>query len=96
MLLLSSADFFSKPTLSKNSFRNTIRVLNRFDPEQVQHSDGPDLGPNCLQSYQQMTKIAACNTRGVWKVLSMVYYLSNQFTNLIMFGIILKNYLSSM
>ena len=34
--------------------------------------------------------------RDIWKVLSMVYYLSNQFTNLIMFGIILNNYLSSM
>ena len=35
-------------------------------------------------------------TRGIWKVLSMVYYLSNRFTNPIMFGIILKNYSSSM
>ena len=35
-------------------------------------------------------------TRGIWKVLSMVFYLSNRFTNPIMFGIILKNYLSSM
>ena len=36
------------------------------------------------------------STRGIWKVLSMVLYLSNRFTNLIMFGIILKSYLSSM
>ena len=35
-------------------------------------------------------------TRGIWKVLSMVLYLSNRFTNPIMCGIILKNYLSSM
>ena len=35
-------------------------------------------------------------TRGTWKVLSMVFYLSNRFTNLFMFGIILKIYLSSM
>ena len=34
-------------------------------------------------------------TRGIWKVLSMVLYLSTRFTNPIMFGIILKNYLSS-
>ena len=33
---------------------------------------------------------------GIWKVLSMVFYLSNLFTNLIMFGIILKSYLFSM
>ena len=32
-------------------------------------------------------------TRGIWKVLGMVFYLSNQFTNPIMFGIILKSYL---
>ena len=35
-------------------------------------------------------------TRGIWKVRSMVFYLSNQFTNPIMFGIILKSYLSSL
>ena len=35
-------------------------------------------------------------TRGIWKVLSMVFYLSNRFTNPIMFDIILKNYHSSM
>ena len=33
------------------------------------------------------------HTRGIWKVLSMAFYLSNQFPNLIMFGIIFKNYL---
>ena len=36
------------------------------------------------------------STRGIWKVLSMVLYLSNRFTNPIMFGIILKSYLCSM
>ena len=35
-------------------------------------------------------------TRGIWKALGMVFYLSNRFTNPIMFSIILKNYLSSM
>ena len=34
--------------------------------------------------------------RGIWKVLSMVFYLSNRFTNPIMFGIILKKYFSSL
>ena len=32
--------------------------------------------------------------RGIWKVLSMVFYLRNQLTKPIMFGIILKRYLS--
>ena len=35
------------------------------------------------------------HTRGIWKVLSMVFYLSNRFTKPIMFGIILKSHLSS-
>ena len=47
---LLSADFFLKSTVSKNSFRNTIRVLNSLVPDQAQHFVGPDLGRNCLQS----------------------------------------------
>ena len=35
-------------------------------------------------------------TRGIWKILSMVQYLSNRITNPFMFGIILNSYLSSM
>ena len=35
-------------------------------------------------------------TRGIWKVHSMVFYLSNGLTNPFMFGIILKCYLFSM
>ena len=48
-LFLSSADFFSKSTFSKNSFRNSIRVLNHLDLDQARHVVGPDLGSNCLQ-----------------------------------------------
>ena len=33
-------------------------------------------------------------TRGIWKVRSMFFYLSNRFTKPIMFDIILKSYLS--
>ena len=46
---LSSADFFLISTLSKNSFRNTIRVSNNLDLDQARQNVGPDLGPNCLQ-----------------------------------------------
>ena len=48
MLLLLSADFFSNLTFSKNSFRNTIRLSNRLDPDQDRQNVGPDLGTNCL------------------------------------------------
>ena len=40
-------------------------------------------------------KMISHTTRGILNVLSMVFYLSNRFTNPIMFDIILKNYLSS-
>ena len=46
--------------------------------------------------YPQNQVVLDCITRGIWKVLSMALYLSNRFTNPIMFGIILKSYLSSM
>ena len=54
---LSSADFFKINYFQKNSFRNTIRVSNILDPDQVQHFVGPDLGPNYLQN------LSADNTR---------------------------------
>ena len=43
---LSSADFFSKLTLSKNSLWITIRVSNGLDPYQAWHFVVPDLGLN--------------------------------------------------
>ena len=46
----SSGDINSSNlSCSKNSFRNTIRVSNRLDPDQARHFVGPDLGHNCLQ-----------------------------------------------
>ena len=55
MLLLSSAD-----SCSKNSFRNTIRVLNRLDPDQDGGSVGLDLGPNCLHQQETNIIISIC------------------------------------
>ena len=52
MLLLASADFLKK------NLRNTMRVSNSLDTDQYQLSVDPDLDPSCLQSYQQMTKVA--------------------------------------
>ena len=49
MRFLSSSEFFSKFTFSKNSFKNTIKVSNDLDPDQDRHSIGPDLGTYCLQ-----------------------------------------------
>ena len=48
-MFLSSVDFFSKSTFSKNYFRNTIRVSNSAAQGQARRSVEPDLGPNCLQ-----------------------------------------------
>ena len=47
--LFLSADFFSKLTFSKNSFRYTVKMSNGLDPDQDRRSVGPDPGPNCLQ-----------------------------------------------
>ena len=49
MLLLSSADFLSKLTFSKDSFRNTIRASNGLDSDKDRCSVGPDLDPNHLK-----------------------------------------------
>ena len=42
---------------------NTIRVSNSLDPDQARHFVGPDLGPNCLQRFQQKTKVTASGQR---------------------------------
>ena len=33
-------------------------MSNSLDPDQARRFVGPDLGPNCLQKCQQMTKVA--------------------------------------
>ena len=48
----------SKSTFSKNLFRNTFRVSNSFNPDQVGQNAGPDLGPICLQRSSAKTKFA--------------------------------------
>ena len=47
MLLLSSADFFQ--VNFKKILSGTLSVSNSLDPDQAQHSVGPDLDPNYLQ-----------------------------------------------
>ena len=46
---LSSADFFSITTFSKNYFENSIRLSNSLYPDQARRFVGPDLDSNCLQ-----------------------------------------------
>ena len=48
MLRLSSAAFFKINSL-KNSFSNTIRVIDGLDSDCDRHSVGFDLGPTCFQ-----------------------------------------------
>ena len=47
--------FFSKKILSGT----LSRASGGMDPDQDRRSGGPDLGPNQLQSYKQMTKLTA-------------------------------------
>ena len=49
-----------------------------------------------LLYHRMKNKFISNLTRGIWNVLSMVFYLSNQFANPIMFDISLKSYLTSM
>ena len=63
MLKQSSAEFYSKLTLSKISFRNTSRLLNCFDPDQDRHSVGPVLSPNCLQRLSADKKVSVSKKR---------------------------------
>ena len=46
---LSSADFISKSSFSKNYFGITIGVSNSLDPDKARRFVGPGLDPNCLQ-----------------------------------------------
>ena len=65
---LSSVDFFQF-FFSKESFRNTIRVSNRLDPDQARRFVGPDLGPNCLQRFsadeRQKSPLAGKDVKGI-------------------------------
>ena len=49
MLFCRLLTFFKINFFKKNSFRNTIWVSNRLDPDQVRHFVGPDPVPICLQ-----------------------------------------------
>ena len=42
---------FFKINIFLKKIRNTIRVSNTLDPDQARHFVGPDLGPNCLQTF---------------------------------------------
>ena len=53
----SSADFFQNQVFRKKSFRNTIRVLNRLDPDQARHLSGLIWVQAVCKSYEQTTII---------------------------------------
>ena len=64
---------FSKLTVSKNSFTNTIRVSNGLDPSQARNYVRPDLGPNCLQRLSADEKKVAAGKHRVntWAGMNM-------------------------
>ena len=63
LLTYFKIDFF------KNSFSDTIRVLNSLDPDQDGHFVGPDLGPNYLQRLSPDDKVTASEERVIRKYL---------------------------
>ena len=80
------------------------KIRNRYNqvPHLTQDTNGKvtDSQLDTINESQEVSSFSAgdhnAHTRGIWKGFSMVFYLSNRFTKPIMFGIILKNHLSSM
>ena len=70
-LFLSSADFFSKLTFSKNSFRSTIKVSNILGPDQDVLSVLIRV-QTVWKGYQQMTKVAASKAAVVSDPLALI------------------------
>ena len=52
MLFLSSTNLFQNQLFQKKNLSGMPLVAKNLDPDQARHFVGPDLGPNCLQSYQ--------------------------------------------
>ena len=61
--VIAAADYFSKLTFFKTSFRKTTRVSHGLDTGQDRRSVRPDLDPNCLNGYQQLTKVVVSKER---------------------------------
>ena len=60
---MSSAEFFQNQLFRKN-LSGTLSESNRLDLDQDRHFVDPDLGPNCLQRFdQQTTKFVASEER---------------------------------
>ena len=55
--------FFFKINFFQKKISNTTRVSTDLDPDQDQHSVGPDLGPNCLQKLSANDKVTASKER---------------------------------
>ena len=78
------------------SYRSRVSCSGRRPSSELHIGPVTEMTSYLLNAYRQILEILYACTKGIWKVLSMVFYLSNRFTNLIMFGIILKSYLFSM
>ena len=84
----------------KDPYPCPIEIIKGLtDEEQFQYLTklkGPQVGKLPVYNTISFTKIKintlSETTRVIWKVLSMVFYLRNPFTNPIMFGIILKRH----
>ena len=56
---ICSLQIFFNVAFSKIVLRNNYRVSNSLDLDQALNSDGPDLGPNCLQRLSSDGKMPA-------------------------------------
>ena len=72
MLFLSSANYFTKSTFSKNSFRNITRASNSLDPNQAQHF--VKMGKKTLRSYLYIMYIILSYSAGQRLTINSIYF----------------------
>ena len=87
------------PFLTKFKFIRD-QVFKNSISAQLNTKKNPDNIVLCHDNSHHLLKylfgICVRSKRGIWKVRSTVFYLSYRFTNPIMFGNVLKGYISSM
>ena len=60
---------------------NTNRASNSLDPDQERHFVGPDPVQNCLQGYQQMTRVAASMEESIIALYTFFFKTKPPFEN---------------
>ena len=86
-IFLSSPDFFKINFFTKNSFRNTFRVSNRFDPDQAKHLSDLFWVLSVCKGYKQTTLIGnnMCGSKNFCQVGVQARRPENSLDNIVLF-----------